>query len=98
MASWEKVDTKIYILDTQVSYQDQWSGKARTIQLVFRIDGREGSYRVDVAKPPLPIWEAIDGGDGFRTVREAQVYVSSWRSAVVLQGNLTPDMREVRNA
>ena len=93
---WDKVDSKIYIHEASVACQDIWSGRARTYNLVFRIDGREGSYRVDVAKPPLPIWEAIDGGEGFRTVREAQIHVSSWKAAVAVQGTLTPDMRGER--
>jgi len=90
MAKWEKVDAKIYILETTISYVAECSGQARSQQIVLRIDGREGTYRVDLYDPLMRFWEAKDGGRGFATVREAQVFASSWRAAVVVQGTLSP--------
>jgi hypothetical protein len=85
-SKWSKVDDRIYLCERRVKI-----GKREHL-LIFRIDGREGLYRVDVARPIFNIWEAIDGGEGFKTVRAAQVWVSSWTCAAVVQEDLTPRM------
>ena len=58
--------------------------------VVLRVDGRSGSWRVDVAKPMQSWWEAIDGGDGFASAGEAKAFAARWLAAVRAQGTLTP--------
>lgn len=92
-ASWKQVDSEIFILETQVSFLCEWRHTHRKERIVLRIDGRDGSYRVDLYDPLLNYWEAKDGGRGFASVREAKVFASSWKSAVVVQGTLSPSVR-----
>lgn len=59
--------------------------------LVFRIDGRGDTYRVDCAKPLMfGAWEAIDGGDGFKRLADAKAHVRKWLRAAREQQDLTP--------
>jgi hypothetical protein len=46
----------------------------------FRIDGRGvNGYRVDVMKPLVPVWEAIDGGNPVSTLKEGKSLIRGWR-------------------
>jgi hypothetical protein len=56
----------------------------------FRIDGREGPYRVDMAGFG---WEAIDGGVGFDHIEDAGAYLATYTDAMVDQGTMWPDVR-----
>ena len=58
--------------------------------VVLRVDGRSGSWRVDVAKPMQSWWEAIDGGDGFASVGEAKAFARRWLDATRAQGTMAP--------
>ena len=58
--------------------------------VVLRVDGRSGSWRVDVAKPMQSWWEAIDGGDGFASASEAKAFARCWLEAVRAQGTMSP--------
>ena len=89
---WKKVDSKIFISETTLSYVCDWNNKPISTKITLRIDGREGSYRFDLYEPFMGIWEAKDGGKGFATVREAEIFASSWKSAVVCQGTLSPSI------
>lgn len=81
---WEKKADRIYGAAADVP-----CGR-RVYHLGFRIDGREGPYRVDAWKPLIPVWEAIDGGVGFSSVKEAKAFVTSWRRLATEQGELSP--------
>ncbi len=72
----------------RVSFVDAF-GRGRTLDVALRIDGREGDYRVDTCTMP-PIWEAIDGGTGFRTLAQAKRFVSSWCHEANHQRTLSP--------
>lgn len=58
--------------------------------VVLRVDGRSGSWRVDVAKPMQSWWEAIDGGDGFSSASEAKAFARRWLEAARAQGTMAP--------
>jgi len=45
----------------------------------LRVDGRDGTYRVDVSD--IQGWTAIDEGQGFATAREAQQFAQRWVKA-----------------
>lgn len=81
---WEKYDARTYLSAREVPI-----GRTKH-RVYFRIDGREGPYRVD--RGGMCGWEAIDKGEGFATVRAAQVWVSSWVCAAVVQEDLCPRM------
>lgn len=66
------------------------SGALRVATVALRIDGREGSYRVDLKDMADLPWEAADGGTGFRTVAEARAYAKLWRAACAKQNTLSP--------
>lgn len=56
----------------------------------FRVDGRGGSWRVDVAKPLMPIWEAIDNGDALASISEAKAYAARYLAAIRFEFTLSP--------
>ena len=64
-------------------------GRTLRSQVVLRINGRNGTYRVDSKISFLP-WEAIDGGEGFATKTEAVAYVRRWAQAVREEETVTP--------
>ena len=66
------------------------SGAPRLATVALRVDGREGSYRVDLKEMADMPWEAADGGTGFRTVAEARAYAKLWRAACAKQNTLCP--------
>ncbi len=67
-----------------------WTSPA---QVAFRIDGREGDYRVDLKTSSFGPWEAIDGGLGFSSVKKAKSYVARWHRAATAQRTLSPAFR-----
>lgn len=66
------------------------TGALRVATVALRIDGREGSYRVDLKDMADLPWEAADGGTGFGTVAEARAYAKLWRAACAKQNTLSP--------
>lgn len=59
--------------------------------LVFlRLDGRGDGWRVDVASPPIPAWEAVDDGDPLPTLKAAKAFAARWLCAARTQETLTP--------
>lgn len=82
--TWAKRDERIYTRQTERKI-----GLSR-YSLAFRIDGREGSYRVDFLGTMGQIWEAIDGGDGFSSVAKAKAFVSRWIELAIEQSDLHP--------
>lgn len=81
---WTKRDTKIYTAETTRKIGE------RSHRLIFRIDGREGSYRVDRLGMMGHIWEAIDGGRGFSSVSKAKAFVTTWIGLAQEQADLCP--------
>ena len=46
----------------------------------FRIDGRNNSgYRVDVMRPLIPVWEAIDGGEAVKFIKHGKSLCEAFR-------------------
>lgn len=92
---WKKVDNKIYIAEAVVHYE--LYGHTTSAHLVFRIDGRPGvlnhnGYRVDVSKPFIPAFEAIDQGVPCKTVVESKEYAEEWLKEVSSQNTIGPKM------
>lgn len=59
-------------------------------EIAFRLDGRDGTWRVDVKTHSLMPWEAIDGGQGFLSQVLARKFVSDWYEAAKEQNTLWP--------
>lgn len=67
LPAWTEVHPKVFAREARL----------RNGRLVFfRIDGRGKKFRVDIASWPIPAWEAIDDGEGFKTFTQAQAFVS----------------------
>jgi hypothetical protein len=83
-ANWTKVEDRVYglIRTVKTSY--------RVHEVGLRIDGREGQYRADRLGMLGHVWEAIDGGQGFKTLAEAKKFVTRWVRAARAQGDLNP--------
>lgn len=64
----------------------------KSIQLDFRLDFRGPKIRLDCMKPIQLGWEAIDGGDGFDSEKEALSHLQKWIAAAEIQNDLTPRM------
>ncbi len=84
----ERIMDSIYGARVEARYIDA-SGRTRVFPVAIRIDGREGTYRVDVRTGLTP-WEAVDGGEGFRNLRQAKAHARRYLRAVKAQGTLTP--------
>lgn len=82
--TFKKVDSRIYGATATAKIG------SRVHSLAFRIDGREGDYRVDRLGMLGHIWEAIDGGRGFSSVAKAKAFARAWLRAAVAQGDLCP--------
>jgi hypothetical protein len=63
---------------------------SRTHEIDLRIDGRSGDYRVDYLGTLGFIWEAIDHGQGFSSVKEAESFARTWLREAVAQETLIP--------
>ena len=87
--NWKKPADRTYTTVTKVTFRSLF-GSTRTIEIAFRIDGRDGLYRVDTKTSAYEPWEAIDGGEGFRTVKLAKAYASRWLKAANTQATLSP--------
>lgn len=83
-STWTKVDDKVYglVRTVKTSY--------RVHEVGLRIDGREGNYRVDRLGTLNTIWEAIDGGQGFRTLAAAKKHAARWVREANAQKDLCP--------
>ena len=84
-----RVDHRIYIAVTTVRYLNDF-GFGREFQVAFRLDGRDGAYRVDIVTFPGAPWEAIDGGEGFTRLADAKRHVALWMRACTDERTLTP--------
>ena len=84
-----RVDDRIYIAVTTVRYLNDF-GFGREFRVAFRLDGRDGPYRVDLLTFPGAPWEAIDGGEGFARLADARRHVALWLRACADQRTLTP--------
>jgi hypothetical protein len=69
-------------------------------RLHLRLDGRDGSWRVDRLCPVSLVWEAIDGGRGFSLERNAaslaRRYADVWALATREGRPVEWDTREER--
>lgn len=83
-ATWTKVEDKVYGLIRTVKT------RYTTHEVGLRIDGRSGTYRCDQDCLLGHYWEAIDGGQGFRTLAEAKRFVTRWVRAANEQQDRCP--------
>ena len=56
----------------------------------MRVDGRDGTFRVDCGKPLAAWWEAVDRSVGFATARAAKAFAAAWVAAITEQKTLDP--------
>ena len=56
----------------------------------MRVDGRDGTFRVDCGKPIAAWWEAVDRSEGFATAHAAKAFAARWVAAVSEQKTLDP--------
>jgi len=87
--AWTRQAATIYTAIVVVSFTDL-IGRRRFSNVALRVDGREGTYRVDMKTLSFEPWEAVDGGEGFRTVAEAKRFARSWQRAACMQSTLSP--------
>lgn len=85
----KKIGSKIYGGSCEIEYEDAY-GEDRHTKATIRIDGRDGSYRVDYLGSLGRIWEAIDDGRGFASVKQAENYASAWCREATIQRTLSP--------
>jgi hypothetical protein len=88
---WSRPGPKIWVSEeAPLTFEDAY-GRVRTTRERFRIDGRnlarEG-YRVD--RGSLMGWEAIDGGQGFRSLSQAKRHVENFINEANAQQTLHP--------
>lgn len=81
---WSKMAPRVYLCERSVKIDRDEH------RIVFRVDGRDGYYRVD--RYSLCLWEAIDGGKGFKLLADAKTYVDAWIRAAQEQRDLCPRM------
>lgn len=88
MIKWEKRDPEVYVSENLRVFSRY---AQRMMTVLFRIDGRQKrreGYRVD--QGGIMGWEAIDRGQGFRTVRDAKAYAEKYLAAMREQEELSP--------
>lgn len=89
--SWEKKSATVQVAFVDVTSED--SGKALKHEVALRIDGRGGSFRVDMATSVrgswLP-WEAIDNGKAVDSEEAAKQLAAAWVAAANKQKTLHP--------
>jgi len=88
-AAWTKQDPKIHtrIISARIGTVNR--------QIAQRVDGRKGSWRVDIKTSSYEPWEAIDGGIGFNTTAVAKAYAKAWAEAAMRQESLSPSTRDI---
>jgi len=74
---WRKVDHKIYGGIVTATGTNLF-GETYSIEIAFRLDGRDGGYRVDMCSMTSMPWEAIDNGVPVRTLAEGKALVRAW--------------------
>jgi hypothetical protein len=79
-----KISNRLYIAE----FSKRIGLRLRGIHL--RIDGRAGDYRVDRLGTLGFIWESVDHGEGFSSVKEATAFARMWLREAVAQETLTP--------
>lgn len=79
-----KIDNRLYIAEFSKVIGLRLRG------ICLRIDGRDGDYRVDRLGMLGFVWEAIDHGQGFTSVREAESFARMWLREAVAQETLIP--------
>jgi hypothetical protein len=86
------VGGKVYGASGKVTLESK-----RVVNVSLRVDARdESNIRVDMAT--LGLWEAIDDGEGFSTVGEAQRFAKAWLKAAQAEGTLSPRVpRNIRD-
>ena len=68
----KKIGDRLYCMTKEVIINEN------TCIEYFRIDGRDGNYRVDRLGMLGCVWEAIDGGEGFEDLKDAERYLADW--------------------
>lgn len=89
---WTRRDTLIHTATVTVEFTTTYGAK-RACTVDFRVDGRDGTFRVD--KRSIGPWEAIDGGTGFKTATEAKRHARAYHAACSAQSTLAPRMERV---
>lgn len=95
---WEKKSEAVWVSKPlKVNLNPGATG--RTFTVIFRVDGRDKDresyrggpqgYRVDRGGI---VWEAIDGGQGPATPKEAKALAERYLNEIAKQGTLTPNV------
>ena len=97
--SWKKVGPGLFATTVPLQYEPAYApGSMRHTCVMLRIDGREriggGDFRLD--KLDVAIWEAIDGGEGFKTKEEAGLFAERWLQACIEQGTTFPNPASIK--
>jgi hypothetical protein len=92
-AGWKDEGDNVHILQTVLKGKDAL-GKPKKRNIVLRIDGRDGTWRVDYLGMMGNVWEAIDNGQGFKSLSQAKKYAAKWKQAYEQKGDL-PSPRDV---
>lgn len=80
-------------LEVSVKTGSYGIGKLIVCEVYFRLDGRGGSWRVDVLKPFVSIWEAIDNGESFADAMSAEEYAQRYYDEMRKQKTLLPKVK-----
>lgn len=84
---WKDEGQDVHIGRVMLNLKDAL-GKPRKREVILRIDGREGTWRVDYLGTMGNIWEAIDGGKGLATLPQAKKYAAQWVKRSEIEGEL----------
>lgn len=90
MIRWHRRDADVYVSENLKAW---FKNAGRGHVVLFRVDGRNKAregYRVD--RGGVMGWEAIDRGEGFRTLKEAKAHADRYFNAIEAQETLTPHM------
>jgi len=82
--------SRLYLTRASLTVTNEW-GQRYAVPATFRVDGRDHAregWRVDRVSLCGP--ESIDGGQGFRTRREATAHLATWIEASRAQGTYYP--------
>ncbi len=93
---WEQKAPRIWVAIAPVTFSDVYD-RRQTRRVALRIDGREGPYRVDMTTGLGP-FEAIDGGHGFTSLRDAKGRAGAWLADANAASTLQPSIATALHA
>lgn len=90
---WEDKGKGIFVARAKIELDDSMHRERRSQSIMFRIDGRNGEFRVDMLE--ISIWTAIDSGKGFSDMKKAKAFVEKWVAAANEKGTLSITRRDL---